>query len=751
LKKFLWLQIILSVFTIVMVGCAGDESDEKIGQPQLNEKKAVLKQIHEEKYRFAKNGEMFQAVNLNNNFNFKIDKAGKTTISQITSEKNLSPAEFSLRFNGIGRSGSLAKETPFSNIKGICNSSLRKGTKNRCIKRVELKRKGITEWYDNREEGIEHGFDIENRPDGEGKLVISMKVENGYVEETSTGAAIFVEGVKRAFYKDLFVIDSSGKKELGKITAKGDEIQLKIDDSSLTYPIIVDPLITTAMVLKRTGSNSSLNSLFGMAIDMSHDTIAAATYATDATEGEVYIFQRDQGGTDQWQEVTIITPADTTPVYGFGQSVAIDGDNVIVGAPFTNESGTYSGAAYIFSRNHGGMNNWGQVKKITPTDLGMFNHFGKGVDIHGDKAVVGAYGTNFGIGSAYIFEQNLFGTNNWGLRKKITSAVVTVVSWSFGKSVAIYNDTVVVGGGYFDAPGYTDSGIVALFEKDHGGANFWGETVNFGATVSADYIHFGSDVDIFGDYLAIGAPTFGQGSENSAVHVYKRDSLSWNFVRKLESLQTSPVDGRFGHSIKLFEEELLIGSSTSVVGGSTNGQAYLFNKNEGGADNWGVVETFYAFDGESGDSFGMDIAFSDQGVVVSSSHSDGKDAYNTGHIYIKPLYEGECKVLSYEDERCIEHNCPIPNEECKYFREYTAPFETDFWLVGQNEKPVCGCIGCEVDTKEKETCLPHDCPNENEECKFYGAGTYPGGTKPYTNKVDICVCEPVPPGYFPAA
>ena len=53
----------------------------------------------------------------------------------------------------------------------------------------------------------------------------------------------------------------------------------------------------------------------------------------------------------------------------FGISVAISGDTVVVGA-YGDDGwwGNDRGAAYVFERNKGGVDNWGQVKKLTASD-----------------------------------------------------------------------------------------------------------------------------------------------------------------------------------------------------------------------------------------------------------------------------------------------------------------------------------------------------------------------------------------------
>ena len=110
-------------------------------------------------------------------------------------------------------------------------------------------------------------------------------------------------------------------------------------------------------------------------------------------------------------------------------------DTLVVGSDENNGSG--AGAAYIFARNQGGANNWGLVKKITASDGAAFDYFGISVSINGATVVVGAFydddkGTN--SGSAYIFKRDQGGANQWGQVKKITASDGALGDW-FGESV----------------------------------------------------------------------------------------------------------------------------------------------------------------------------------------------------------------------------------------------------------------------------------------------------------------------------
>ena len=59
----------------------------------------------------------------------------------------------------------------------------------------------------------------------------------------------------------------------------------------------------------------------------------------------------------------------------------MSGDKAIVGAP--EEGGIVAGAAYIFERDEGGSDNWGEVTKLTASDGAADDFFGETVAISG--------------------------------------------------------------------------------------------------------------------------------------------------------------------------------------------------------------------------------------------------------------------------------------------------------------------------------------------------------------------------------
>jgi len=71
---------------------------------------------------------------------------------------------------------------------------------------------------------------------------------------------------------------------------------------------------------------------------------------------------------DSWVEWRQLVTSDIACGDWLGGAVAIDDDTVIVGAHLKNDAGTRVGAAYVFHRNHGGTNEWGEIRRLMPSD-----------------------------------------------------------------------------------------------------------------------------------------------------------------------------------------------------------------------------------------------------------------------------------------------------------------------------------------------------------------------------------------------
>ena len=210
---------------------------------------------------------------------------------------------------------------------------------------------------------------------------------------------------------------------------------------------------------KLTAYDGAASDFFGFSVAISGDSVIVGAYGDDdkgSDSGSVYIFQQNAG---VWGEAQKLSASDGGAYDDFGSSVAISGDSAIVGAKRDDDKGSDSGSVYIFQKNAGV---WGEAQKITASDGDAYGYFGSSMAISGDNAIVGTYGDDdkgSDSGSVYIFQQN---AGVWGEAQKITASDGAAYDY-FGSSVAISGDSAIVGASKDDDKG-SDSGSVYMIE-----------------------------------------------------------------------------------------------------------------------------------------------------------------------------------------------------------------------------------------------------------------------------------------------
>ena len=142
--------------------------------------------------------------------------------------------------------------------------------------------------------------------------------------------------------------------------------------------------------------------------------------------GAAYVFERNQGGLDQWGQTQKLAAADGEAGAAFGHAVGVSGDLIIVGAPDDDPDFVVAGSAYVFSRDEGGINQWGQVRKLLPFDGEDGDEFGFSVTIDGELMAVGTHLDYDGnsqsddkAGAVYLYARNYPGLAPWSLLEKL--------------------------------------------------------------------------------------------------------------------------------------------------------------------------------------------------------------------------------------------------------------------------------------------------------------------------------------------
>jgi hypothetical protein len=412
------------------------------------------------------------------------------------------------------------------------------------------------------------------------------------------------------------------------------------------------------MAVSATGEDSSATGINGN-----------ETLNDRGASGAVYIFIR-QGET--WKQEAYIKASNSDFNDGFGASLAIDGDTLVVGAPGENsnansvggnqmnESSDNSGAVYVFVRDV--MGKWSQQAYIKASNNDANDNFGGAVAISGDTIAIGApfedsnavgmggdQSNNSSPDSGAVFIY--FRTGASWQQQAYLKASNTDNYDKFGANVALLGDTLAVGATDEDSntSGINPPSNEMAFES---GATYvftrtgttWSQQAFLKASNAAGGDLFGSSVALGVDILAIGARLEDGGSvgingnqgdnsfiDSGAVYVFVRTNETWSQETYIKASNTDPND-YFGSSIALSDNILAVGAfgeSASGVGlnpsqqsnsEADSGAVYLFSR---GKEGWVQAGYLKALNSDPGDEYGRNVALSGSTLVCGAHLEDG--------------------------------------------------------------------------------------------------------------------------------
>lgn len=219
---------------------------------------------------------------------------------------------------------------------------------------------------------------------------------------------------------------------------------------------------------------------------------------------------------DAWLQAAKLTASDGAAWDDLGIAVAISGDTVVVGADLDD----MKGSVYVFTRPGGGWADMTQTAKLTASDGASPDSFGNSVAISGDTVVVGSFLDDVAYthqGSAYVFVEPGGGWADMTQTAKLTAGDGAEGD-NLGRSVVVDGDTVVVGADLHDVGGNDDQGATYVFEKPGGGWGNMTETAKLTAGDGATGDVFGCSVSAAGDTLVVGA--WGDDSDKGSAYVF---------------------------------------------------------------------------------------------------------------------------------------------------------------------------------------------------------------------------------------
>ena len=239
---------------------------------------------------------------------------------------------------------------------------------------------------------------------------------------------------------------------------------------------------------------------------MSPEVIVAGAPGLNDSPGTVYVFARDASGWSDGNQVAKLTASDRLPNDGFGRSVGISGDTIVVGAPGNS---SLRGAVYVYEKPAAGWADATETAKLTASDGVDSDLLGASVAIDDETVVAGAplpsAGGGLRPGAVYVFEKPATGWTNATQTAKLTASDAVNLD-HLGQSVAISADTIVAGATGDDIGGHFSLGSLYVYEKPVTGWAASTETAKLTASDGLDFDELGSSVAMSGDVIVAGAP-----------------------------------------------------------------------------------------------------------------------------------------------------------------------------------------------------------------------------------------------------
>jgi hypothetical protein len=461
-------------------------------------------------------------------------------------------------------------------------------------------------------------------------------------------------------------------------------------------------------------SNTGVSDHFGLTVAVDGDTVvvgapgeSSAATGVDGDQddnsawaaGAVYVFVRNNG---VWTQQAYLKASNTESLDCFGESVAIDGDTIVVGAygeagrfggDPTSNGAPMSGAAYVFVRSG---TTWTQQAYLKASNADKNDTFGWSVAVDTDTIVVGAAWESSAAtgvngdqsdnsapmsGAAYIFAR----TGTTWTQQAYLKASNTGADDRFGQDVDLSGDTVVVGawaedsaasgvdGNGADNSAY-QAGAAYVFARssDANGAVTWAQQAYLKASNSVAYDQFGESVAVDGDTVVVGAAwedsaatgVNGNQNDNSvdgsgAAYVFVRTVAAqgapiWAQQAYLKASNTDESD-YFGQSVAVDGETVVITSThedsaaTGVNGEQSNnmaqdaGAAYVFART---GTTWAQQAYIKASNSNYRDYFGESVAVDGETIVVGAMWEDSSSTGVNGSQNTMSDHSGAAYVLA---------------------------------------------------------------------------------------------------------
>ena len=436
--------------------------------------------------------------------------------------------------------------------------------------------------------------------------------------------------------------------------------------------------------IKLSDGETASEDQFGISVAISGNLAISGAQQDDdvaPNAGAAYIFERSGS---LWLQRTKLIADDAKAGDLFGNTVAIHGETVVVGAPGADDAGPESGAAYVFTYLG---DEWVQRAKLIGDDTSMFDHFGTAVAVHENSAIIGAHGKDENSvedsGAAYIFVRNGV---SWIQQAKLAHQNA-VPGDQFGRAVAIYADNALIGAHRSDATG-PDSGAAYIFTRNGG---TWSQDFEIIPNDSGLGDEFGYAVDLTNGVAIVGAPKEDRSEPDmGAAYIFVETRTAWLQQSKLTATEAEAGD-EFGAAVAIHEDTAIVGAwkDDHPVAESREdalrplqvdkGSAYSFLRD---GLTWVQKRRIVASGTNRSDLFGASVALRGAFAVVGAAGNDSAGD-NSGSAFIyNPIDLGfqSADVPFSVDPKSQTLTTLGHIKHTTVFQNYPNPFNPETWF-----------------------------------------------------------------------
>ena len=339
--------------------------------------------------------------------------------------------------------------------------------------------------------------------------------------------------------------------------------------------------------------------------------------------GEVHIFKQRSSGLQHKDTLT-------SSSYGFGASMALYGNRLLVGAYADTVSGqSQAGSAYVYERSSG---QWQQTAQLTASNPLAGENFATSLSLYRRWAAVGAVygaGNNVQAGEVFIFKRS--GSGQWQ-EKQVISPPNGENFDAFGASVSLEGNLLVVGAPWTDIGGnnyYRDQGVAYVYKRQGNNWNFV-QKLELDNPQPSDFFGWASLIKDGKIYVT--APQSRYGGNNTstgAVYVFENQQGTWQQIHKIQAAQSS-TSSFFGHALAVENNTLLVGANNHSDSVTAEGAVYMFEEQNG---QWQQISASSPQNPATYDQFGTAVALSN-GYSYVASRGDDEAASNAGALYV---------------------------------------------------------------------------------------------------------------------